>query len=126
MALKKLKSEEQMKEFESEAMMLSSLMHPNVVQFFGIYQDHNNNKYLVTELLTKGDVRSLLVSNDISLELVDLLSMAKDTTAGMAYLHQQNVLHRDLSLSKNKMIIHIIYKFLRNFKEIYLRQLGML
>ena len=102
MALKKLKSEEQMKEFESEAMMLSSLMHPNIVQFFGIYQDSNNNKYLVTELLTKGDVKSLLVSNDISLELVDLLSMAKDTAAGMAYLHQQNVLHRDLSLSMNK------------------------
>ena len=101
-ALKKLKSEEQMKEFESEAMMLSLLMHPNVVQFFGIYRDRDNNKYLVTELLTKGDVRSLLISEDNSLEVVDLLSMAKDTAAGMAYLHQQNVLHRDLSLSKKK------------------------
>ena len=101
-ALKKLKSEEQMKEFESEAAMLSTLMHPNVVQFFGIYQDRDNNKYLVTELLTKGDVRSLLLSDD-SLEIVDLLSMAKDTAAGMSYLHQQNVLHRDLSLSKKEV-----------------------
>ena len=89
-----------MKEFESEALMLSSLMHPNVVQFFGIYKDPENFKYLVTELLTKGDVKSLLTSSEISLEIVDLLSMAKDAAAGMAYLHQQNVLHRDLSLSK--------------------------
>ena len=89
-----------MKEFESEALMLSNLMHPNIVQFFGIYKDPSNYKYLVTELLTKGDVKSLLSSEDVALEVVDLLSMAKDAAAGMAYLHQQNVLHRDLSLRK--------------------------
>lgn len=98
-AMKKLKSQDQFKEFASEAAMLQCLTHPNIVQFFGIYSEHTD-KYLVTELLSKGNLQTLLMEEGESLSVLELVGMANECAAGMFYLHQQNVLHRDLALRK--------------------------
>src|SRR5690242_7683890 len=108
-ALKKLKSQEQLKEFESEATMLQSLTHPNVVQVFGIFTDAEGSKYLVTELLSKGNLQHVLLEHGSTLNQADLLGMARDSAAGMAYLHDQNVLHRDLSLSNSTFLSFSLY-----------------
>jgi len=41
-ALKHLRSPEHFSEFEKEANMIKSLIHPNIVQFLGIYTDTMN------------------------------------------------------------------------------------
>ncbi len=86
-ALKKLKNEEHVREFEKEAGILQfvddffsylifrSLSNYNIVQFFGIYRDAQD-KYIVTEYLSKGSLTDLFSSDErTSVTLVDLLSM---------------------------------------------------
>ena len=54
------KSERQ--RFKEEAEMLKDLQHPNIVRFFGYWEEHNqrNRKviFLVTELMTSGTLKT--------------------------------------------------------------------
>ena len=58
-ALKKLKSKEQFSEFLTEANILVTLQHPNIVQYFGIYTV-SNFEYIVMEKMSEGNLRSIL------------------------------------------------------------------
>ena len=49
-------------------------MHPNIVQYFGIFQQ-DNNKYIVMELMIKGDLRSYLIDHKNEIASQDLLFM---------------------------------------------------
>ena len=51
-ALKKLRSQESLSEFEKEADVLRQLRHPHVLQFFGIYKQ-DFDYYMVTEVSSK-------------------------------------------------------------------------
>ena len=88
-ALKKLKDEEQLKEFEKEAEILKlkksnivfllffyrSLAHRNIVQFFGIYNT-GTEQYMVTEFMSKGSLLELLRSEGPeNITMIDLLAM---------------------------------------------------
>ena len=55
--------------------MLLSLSHANIVQFYGIHVSENDDKYIVTEFMSKGNLRDLLVTEFETLTIQDLLLM---------------------------------------------------
>ena len=96
-ALKKLKSKEQYKEFITEATLLFSLSHPNVVQYFGIFQQNSDN-FIVMEMMSKGDLKSLLIQLENKITQTTIINMLKQAAIGISYLHEKNIIHRDIAL----------------------------
>lgn len=74
-ALKQLKSQEDLKTFAAEATLLQSLNHPNVVRFMGIHARVSGEHYIVMEYLPKGSLDVVLVRETESITVADMLGM---------------------------------------------------
>ena len=82
-ALKKLKSHEQFKEFVQEAKIIESLLHPNILRFLG-FVAIEDSEYLVTEFANGGSLDSYLKKNVDSVTQTNLITMCKQSAAGMS------------------------------------------
>ncbi|KAH3891292.1 hypothetical protein DPMN_015385 [Dreissena polymorpha] len=88
--------EDAQKSFLKEVSVLKSLDHPNVLKLLGVmYKEKKLN--LVTEFIEGGTLKDLLQNIDISLSWQQKVTMAKDISSGMAYLHSMDIIHRDLN-----------------------------
>lgn len=87
--------------FKKEAELNCKLRHPNIVLFMGI-SVQPTKVCVVTELMSRGNVRDLLVGlskgKHIRLDWNLRQQWALDTAQGMAYLHslEPPIIHRDL------------------------------
>ncbi|KAL1512405.1 hypothetical protein AB1Y20_005661 [Prymnesium parvum] len=81
---------------QAEAAMLSRLRHPYVLHFFGCCR-HHDYLYIVTELcdLTLQELLRRRHPNRLPPE--SMLSLALQVAEGLQYLHDNGVVHRDLS-----------------------------
>ena len=86
-------------DFLRECRLWSTLRHPNIVQFLGIYYPSTDESGLPIMLLEKmhDSVTSLIEKHNISLLVT--LSILHDVSLGLRYLHDCNpiIIHRDLS-----------------------------
>jgi serine/threonine protein kinase len=90
-------TEEQMREFADEILLMMQLRHPNVVQFIGATWNTFSNIGFVLELAERGDLADNLHDKGLTLSWSDPLHrVAVDTARGMSYLHSNSVMHRDL------------------------------
>ncbi|KAL1543712.1 non-specific serine/threonine protein kinase [Salvia divinorum] len=98
-AVKVLKSEHlnnsPQAEFEQEIAILRQVQHDNVVRFIGACTKLPH-LYIVTEYMPGGSLYEYLHKNHPAIKLPQLLKFAIDICKGMEYLHQKNVIHRDL------------------------------
>nr|GLL28399.1 serine/threonine-protein kinase STY46-like isoform X2 [Ipomoea trifida] len=98
-AIKILKSDrvntELHKEFAQEVYIMRKVRHKNVVQFIGACTKPQN-LCIVTEYMSGGSVYDYLHKQKGSFKLPDLLKVGIDVAKGMNYLHQNNIIHRDL------------------------------
>ncbi|KAJ8530310.1 hypothetical protein K7X08_037145 [Anisodus acutangulus] len=98
-AIKILKSErlntELQTEFAQEVYIMRKVRHKNVVQFIGACT-RPPNLCIVTEYMSGGSVYDYLHKQKGSFKLPTLLKVAIDVSKGMNYLHQNNIIHRDL------------------------------
>lgn len=97
-AIKKLNkqdfSPEVLEEFVKEVKVMCRIRHPNVVLFMGACTDPGHLA-IVTELLPKGSMETLLKNNTLS--MFQKFSMAKDVALALNWLHcSQGILHLDL------------------------------
>ncbi|KAL7585274.1 uncharacterized protein LOC111880233 [Lactuca sativa] len=84
-------------DFWREARILSNLHHPNVVAFYGVVPDGAGGTLAtVTEFMTHGSLRNVLIKKDRSLDRRRKLIIAMDAAFGMEYLHMKNIVHFDL------------------------------
>ncbi|CAF1093407.1 unnamed protein product [Rotaria sp. Silwood1] len=99
-AIKILKESNSVTSFLHEANIMSLLKHQNLVQFVGIAGKSNNVIYLVTEFMAKGSLLHYLTTRGRSVIVqCDLVGFAIDTCAGLTYLEQNHIVHRDIAAS---------------------------
>ncbi|XP_047951386.1 serine/threonine-protein kinase STY46-like isoform X2 [Salvia hispanica] len=98
-AIKILKTErlntELEKEFAQEVYIMRKVRHKNVVQFIGACT-RPPKLCIVTEYMSGGSVYDYLHKQRGTFKLPALLKVAIDVSKGMNYLHQNNIIHRDL------------------------------
>ncbi|KAL3315104.1 hypothetical protein Ciccas_006271 [Cichlidogyrus casuarinus] len=84
--------------FMKEARTMHKLQHPRILRLLGVCTKPANQPiYIITELMTKGSLKSFLKSPEgRKLPLANLLDIMAQVCDGMAYLEKHNVLHRDL------------------------------
>ncbi|KAJ6954115.1 serine/threonine-protein kinaseY46-like isoform X1 [Populus alba x Populus x berolinensis] len=98
-AIKMFRSEQlndtQEEEFAQEVAILREVQHRNVVCFIGACTK-SPHLCIVTEFMPGGNLYDYLHKNHSILELPQLLKFVIDVCKGMEYLHQKNIIHRDL------------------------------
>jgi len=77
-----------------EASIMSKLLHPNVVQFYGACMERGHYA-IVMEYVGKGSLYNILHS-DTEIPWAMQVCLSIDMGAGLVYLHNNNILHRDL------------------------------
>ncbi|KAL6295508.1 hypothetical protein ACE6H2_003650 [Prunus campanulata] len=97
-AIKVLSTErlnETMREFTQEVYIMRKVRHKNVVQLIGACTKPPK-LCIVTEFLSGGSMYDFVHKQTGALSLQSLLRVAIDVSRGMNYLHQNNIIHRDL------------------------------
>ncbi|KAF0470041.1 kinase-like protein [Gigaspora margarita] len=82
--------------------------HPNIVKFHGISRDTKSNNFmLVLQYANSGNLREYLQNKQeegiYKILWTELVKIAKEITIGLKYLHEKDIIHRDLH-SKNILI----------------------
>ncbi|KAF7809614.1 serine/threonine-protein kinase STY17 isoform X1 [Senna tora] len=98
-AIKVLQAEringDMLREFAQEVYIMRKIRHKNVVQFIGACTQPPN-LCIVTEFMSRGSIHDFLHKQRGVFKLPSLLKVAIDVSKGMNYLHQSNIIHRDL------------------------------
>ena len=96
-ALKLLKPSEAQQDgtLASEARIVSQLQHPNIVTLFDV-GTYNGMNYLVFEYID-GETLAARIGTQGKLPLADSVIMMSQIIGGVAYLHDNDIVHRDLS-----------------------------
>ncbi|KAI8513688.1 hypothetical protein Bbelb_080120 [Branchiostoma belcheri] len=83
-------------QFLREADTMKKLQHRNIVQLLGVCTKEDPI-YIITEFVCNGSLEHYLRHGEGKrLELVNLIDMGAQVAAGMEYLADNNVIHRDL------------------------------
>lgn len=98
-----------LKEFSQEVFIMRKVRHKNVVQFIGACT-RPPNLCIVTEFMSRGSVYNFLHKRKGFFKLPTLLKVAIDISKGMSYLHQNNIIHRDLKTANLLMDEHEVVK----------------
>jgi serine/threonine protein kinase len=80
--------------FATEARLLARLEHPNIVQIID-FGDHDGSYYFIMEYVRGGSLGDLLDRADF-IPLDVALSIAQFIVRGLAYVHENQVLHLDI------------------------------
>ncbi|KAL5145427.1 Mitogen-activated protein kinase kinase kinase 1 [Glycine soja] len=80
-------------QLEQEIALLSQFEHENIVQYYGTEMDQSK-LYIFLELVTKGSLRSLY--QKYTLRDSQVSSYTRQILHGLKYLHDRNVVHRDI------------------------------
>ena len=86
-------------DIKNEINVLKKLNHPNIVKIFEFY-DIKDNYYLITELCKYGDLYNYI---KFTFSEKQLCVLFYQVFSGLIYLHENNIIHRDLKL-ENIMI----------------------
>lgn len=89
--------ENDLSEFYNELKFLNSnTQHQNIIRFFGMYEDQQNNTIgLVMELCNNGSIANYITKHS-NLSFFTKVKLLQGIANGMQYLHYHNIAHRNL------------------------------
>ena len=82
--------------FHEECQLLRSVKHPNIIQYLGTYDEGPQNPVLIIELMEQS-LTSYLEESPCPLQFHYQVDIFHDVSLALAYLHSNNIIHRDLS-----------------------------
>ncbi|ELT92847.1 hypothetical protein CAPTEDRAFT_224068 [Capitella teleta] len=103
-------SKRERKAAEQEAKLLSKLKHPNIVSYKDSFECENGFVYIVMGYCEGGDLYARLKEQKgVPLEERQVVEWFVQITMALQYMHERNILHRDLKtqnifLTKSKII----------------------
>lgn len=117
---------------ESEIEILQKLDHPNIIKFFSSHFDNINSIYSIhMEYCNKGDMYNILKNNSLYKHLRNsfggfnqafINDFLSNTVDALKYLHNKNIIHRDIKLQNILIATNQIDKDL-NENEIFIYKL---
>ena len=93
-----------MRRFEQECEFLSTIRHPNIVQYLGIYQDPDTGLPALLMELMDDSLTHFLESSPQPIPYHIQVNICHDITLALSFLHFNGIIHRDLS-SNNVLLI---------------------
>ena len=109
-AIKELDDFTDPKEFSDEVWLMSQLDHENIVKFVGAC---NAPKLcILMEFIDGGSLYRVLHVEKRQLDPEAVTSLLTDIAKGLAYLHAQNVLHRDLKSKVCEVLLDNLCEFI--------------
>ncbi|XP_050413695.1 serine/threonine-protein kinase Nek4 isoform X2 [Patella vulgata] len=103
-------SKRERKSAEQEAKLLSKLKHPNIVSYKDSFETENGYLYIAMQYCEGGDLyNKLKEQKGVPLEERQVVEWFIQISMALQYLHERNILHRDLKtqnifLTKSKII----------------------
>jgi len=85
------------KQFQQECNVLSAIRHPNVVQYLGLYRDPESRQPVLLMELMDDNLTRFLEQSEESLPYHTQVNICHDIALALAYLHSNDIVHRDLS-----------------------------
>lgn len=83
------------KRLETEAKILCSFRHPNIVEFYGMGLLSSGEIYVCMEFLS-GQTLETFLQNKIELSEKQIRTLAIQICDALSYAHERNIVHRDL------------------------------
>ena len=93
-----------MERFKQECAFLESIRHPNIVQYLGMTVDPESKLPMLLMELLDESLTKLLERSKVPLPYYLQVDVCHDIALAVAYLHSNDIIHRDLS-SNNVLII---------------------
>ncbi|KAF0499725.1 kinase-like protein [Gigaspora margarita] len=91
--------EKSIKDFIKELKLLQKThYHPNTIKLYGITKDLCESYNIVLQYADEGNLREYFKRNFAKLEWADKLLIAKGIAFGLLFLHNNNIIHRDLNI----------------------------
>ena len=93
-----------MRRFQQECNFLSAVRHPNIVQYLGSHQDPDTRLPVLLMELMDESLTQFLKRSQEPLPYHTQVDLCHDVALALAYLHSNDIIHRDLS-SNNVLLI---------------------
>ena len=90
--------------FEQECQLLSTMRHPNIVQYLGIYHDPDTGLPALLMELMDDNLTHLLERSKQPIPYNIQVNICYDIALALSFLHSNGIIHRDLS-SNNVLLI---------------------
>ena len=93
-----------MRRFEQECDFLSTIRHPNIVQYLGLYRDPDTGLPALLIELMDDSLTHFVESSTQPIPYHIQVNICHDITLALSFLHSNSIVHRDLS-SNNVLLI---------------------
>ena len=93
-----------MRRFEQECEFLSTIRHPNIIQYLGMYKDPDTNLPVLLMELMDDSLTHFLESSPQPIPYHIQVNICHDISLALSFLHSNGIVHRDLSANNVLMI----------------------
>ena len=104
---------------KSEVNILSNLDHPNIVKYFGTFEDENFI-HIVMEYLKGHDLDKIIsLKNYTGLDEKNMCQIIQQLLKALSFIHSKNIIHRDIKPE------NILFSNRRNYSSLKLIDFGL-